>query len=207
MQSLIVLFLCIMSFNSFSQDERFYRKMFSSKASKNIEEFEFKIGVASPRYTLDLNRDGLKDSFQTVKKDGVDFIRIMDPFGRVVFEKSLLTKGKKSSIFKAHLKTISKNVDVLILHFYDGYTESSTFEGSARLYFLTIPNRKLNLITMTKGPYFWTERERTAGKYWNKRYTVNVLDYNNDGFKEISVSYNKLSRVYFYISDGIWEKL
>ena len=207
MQRLVILFLCIMSIDALAQDERFYRKMFTGKSSESIEEFHYKVHVQSPRYMLDLNRDGVEEAFQTVKKDGVDFIRIMDPFGRVVFEKSLMTKGKLSRVYKAQLRNVTHDTDVLVLHFYDGDTQSATYEGSARLYFLTIPARDLKRITLTKGPYFFTERERAAGKYWKKRYSVNILDYNNDGKNEISVSYNKLSRVYFYISDGVWQAL
>lgn len=207
MKTLIVLILCVVSWNSFAQDERFYRNIFNGKLYKGVEKFVYKVQVSSPKYTLDLNRDGIEDSFQTLKKDGVDFIRVNDPFGNIVFERSLETKGKNSKIFKAHLKSISKSVDVLILHFYEGDNEAAIFEGSARLYFVTIRDRNLRKITLTKGPYFWSEKERAAGKYWNKRYSVNVLDYNKDGQKEISVSYNKFSEVYFYISDGLWEAL
>ncbi|MFT6630869.1 MAG: hypothetical protein ACJAS4_000813 [Bacteriovoracaceae bacterium] len=207
MKTLIVLILCIVSYRGEAQDERFYRNIFNGKLYKGVESFVYKIKVESPKYTLDLNRDGIEDSFQTIKKDGVDFIRVNDPFGNIVFESALMTKGKNSKIFKAHLKTISNSVDVLILHFYEGDNEAAIFEGSGRLYFVTIRDRNLKKITLTKGPYFWTEKERAAGKYWNKRYSVNVLDYNKDGQKEISVSYNKSSQIYFYISDGLWDVL
>ncbi|MBT4793041.1 MAG: hypothetical protein HON90_15820 [Halobacteriovoraceae bacterium] len=156
---------------------------------------------------MDLNRDGIEDSFQTVKKDGVDFIRINNHEGQKIFEEELLTKGKKSHVFKAHLRSINKSVDVLILHYYEGDNEAVGFEGSARLYFLTIRDKSLNKITLRKGPHFWTERESVTGRYWNKRYSVNVLDYNSDGQNEISVSYNNLSRVYFYLRDGKWSTL
>ncbi len=207
MRWILLLTLGVTSFYSWGQDERFYRKMFSSKLSEAIEDFDYKIHVDSPRYTLDLNRDGLKDSFQTVKKDGVDFIRVIDPFGKIVFEKSLLTKGAYGRIFKARFVAVKKDVDVLILYYYEGETQSATFEGSARLYFLTIPGKDLGRITLSRGPYFWHERERGEGKYWNRRYSVNILDYNKDGVQEISVSYNKSSRVYFYISDGVWKSI
>ncbi len=207
MRTLLILIFCVISLPSLAQDERFYRNIFNGKLFKGIPKMNFKVHVESPQYTIDLNRDGIEDSFQTIKRDGVDFIRINDPFGNIIFEEQLMTKGKNSSIFKAHLVSISKNVDVLILHFYEGENESSTFESSARLYFVTIRDRDLKKISLYKGPYFWNERERAAGKYWNKRLSVNVLDYNKDGRKEISVSYNKLSQVYFYIADGVWSKL
>jgi hypothetical protein len=118
-----------------------------------------------------------------------------------------MTKGKNRSIFKAHLVSISPTGDVILVHVYAGDNEAAIFAGSARLYFVTIRERNLKKITMTKGPYFWTEKERAAGKYWNKRFSVNVLDYNNDGQKEISVKYNTRSRVFFYVSDGFWDQI
>lgn len=207
MKRLFFMILCVISSLGHTQDERFYRDIFNGRLGSAPKPFNYKIKVESPRYSIDLNHDGVEDSFQTVKKDGVDFIRINDPFGNPVFEQALMTKGRGSSIFKAHLKTISKSVDVLILHFYEGENDAAIFESSARLYFVTIRNKNLRKITMTKGPYFWTEKERAAGKYWNKRLSVNVIDYNKDGRNEISVSYNKLSRVYFYISEGIWSQI
>ncbi|MAX67336.1 MAG: hypothetical protein CME66_10415 [Halobacteriovoraceae bacterium] len=207
MKTLLSLILCVISLAGWSQDESFYRDIFSGAFIKKKKPFEYKVLVESPRYSLDLDRDGVKDSFQTLKKDGVDFIRINNAFGEKVFESSLLNLGQKSKIFKAHLKTISKTVDVLILYFYEGYNYSSNFGASARLYFLTIPDRKLDKITLTKGPYFWGEFEKAAGKYWRRRLSVNTLDYNGDGKFEISVSYNKTSRVFFYLPSGNWTEI
>lgn len=157
---------------------------------------------------IDLNRDGIVDSFQTVKKDGIDFIRINDANGVKVFEKRLHAKGKNSSIIKAHLVSISPAADALILHYYEGDHDNAIFEGSARLYVLTIRDRNLNKISFSKGPHFWTERESSSPhyqKYWARRFVVNTLDYNGDGIKEISVSFNKIHRILQYTKAGVWE--
>lgn len=201
------LIFCI-SLSSFAQDERFYRNIFTGDLNNSKQEdFIYKVEVKSHKYMLDLNRDGIEDSFQTVKKDGLDFIRINDAFGNSIFEKKLDTKGSGSKIFKADFKHVSNDIDVLLLYFYEGDNQSSTFEGSARLYFITIQNKSFNKITLTKGPYFWHEFAENPDKYsiyWNKRFSVNTIDYNQDGVKEISVSYNKISRIFFYKSDGVW---
>ena len=205
MKAICLLIILVVSSAGYSQDERFYRKMFYGNENHFIENFNHKISVKSPRYALDLNRDGIEDFFQTVKKDGVDFIRIMDHFGKIVFERSLMTKGNRSRIFKAKLKKISNNVDALILYFYDGHNQAVNFEGSARLYIITIPGRNFSKITLTKGPYFWTEREKASGTYWNRRYSVNIIDYNKDGVREISVNYNKSAKILFYADNGLWK--
>lgn len=199
--------LCISCATVLAQDERFYRSMFNGVLKKKISPTPYKIKVFGPKYMIDLDRDGIEDSFQAVKKDGIDFIRLNNAYGELQFEAQLDTKGHKSSIFKANFMRVNDKVDVLVLHFYEGETQSSTFEGSARLYFVTILNHKLEQVTFTKGPFFWSEKEKTTGQYWNRRYTVNLIDYNKDGQKEISVSYNRISRIYYYVANGVWRQI
>tara|TARA_Y100000768_G_scaffold16170_1_gene11286 strand:- start:4734 stop:5357 length:624 start_codon:yes stop_codon:yes gene_type:complete len=199
--------LCVLCLSVQAQDERYYRSIFSGDLfSSEKEGFYHKIAVRSKKYMLDINRDGKEDAIQTLKRDGVDFFRVLDEYGRVKFESKLNPKGLNSSIFRVSFKAISKTIDVLILHYYEGDTEAAIFEGSARLYFATIINRDLGNIKFQKGPYFWTEREGVVGKYWNRRYIVNTLDYNNDGFREISTTYNKNNRVFMY-KDEQWVTL
>lgn len=199
--------LCIFLFQAKAQDERFYRSIFNGDLSNTSDiPFEYKVEVSSHKYLMDLNRDSKKDSFQSVKKDGVDFFRINDEYGKQVFEAKLETKGKESKIFRASFKTISNSVDVLLLHFYEGHNDAAVFEGSARLYIITIKDRDFKKITMTKGPFFWSEFEGATNKYWARRYSVNTADLNKDGVKEISVSFNNIDRVYYYSSNGEWKK-
>lgn len=202
MKAFLGILLCILSFNSFAQDERYYRSIFSGDLFGTEKKgFPFKVAVRSPKYMIDLNRDGKDDSIQTMKKDGVDFFRVLDEYGKVALNYKLETKGANSSVFRVSFKKISKEIDVLILHYYEGETQAAKFEGSGRLYFVTIKNRDLKQISVQKGPIFWTERESVAGKYWNRRYTVNTVDYNDDGFREISTSFNRNNRVYMYVEN------
>lgn len=209
MSKVLIFFLIALCQAGFAQDERFYRGIFFG-TEENKPQADFKYEVRSPDYMIDLDRDGVVDSFQTVKKDGVDYIRIRDANGMTRFEANLDAKGKNSLIFKAQLKRISSQADALILHYYEGDTLDAVFEGSARLYILTIRDRDLRKIHITKGPYFWTERESASDhyhKYWNRRYTVNTLDYNHDGINEISISFNKIHRIMRYEGFGNWSNL
>lgn len=205
MKIVYIFLLCVFSCSTLAQDERFYRSIFNGDLfEQKVTETPFLVEVKSPRYTLDLNRDGSLESIQTLKRDGIDYIRVNDSLGNQMFLGKLSAKGNQSSIFKAQFSHISQNVDVLLLYYYEGHTQTAKFEGSARLYILTIIDKDLKKITLAQGPYFWTEREKTNGKYWNRRYSVNTVDYNKDGVREISVSFNKIQRIYVYNKDGMW---
>lgn len=203
----LTLMLCILSIAAYAQDERYFRSIYSGELfDLKDKNYYHKVKVSSQKYMIDLNRDGKEDSIQTMKMDGNDFVRINDEYGREVFRHMLETKGRNSAIFRASFKNIDAHNDVLILHFYEGETQAAIYEASARLYFLTIPKRDLRKIKITKGPFFWMEKERAAGKYYNRRYSVNTVDYNNDGTREISVSFNNINRVYMFVN-GSWQKL
>jgi hypothetical protein len=208
MKSILIFALCVLSFQAFSQDERYYRSLFSGKIFDiDQNDFKFKVSVESPKYMIDLDRDGIMDSIQTMKKDGVDFFRINDPHGRQIFFDKLMTKGKDSKIFKVQFTKIKDGVDALIVHFYEGDNDAAIFEGSARIYIYTILQNNLLKISKTRGPLIWMEKQRAAGKYYNRRYSVNLVDYNKDGVKEISTSFNKIHRILMYTHAGIWKNI
>lgn len=196
------------SFSSFAQDERYFRRIYSNELKeKPAKAQNFKIEVKSPNYRIDLNRDGIDEIIKTAKRDGGDYFIIRDHFGRTMLDKKLSTIGSKSTIYRVQLKTISKDTDALIIHFYEGAIESTKFEAQARLYFVTIPKRDLKRLHFYQGPHIFHESEKQSSKYFVKRFAVNTLDYNNDGIKEISVSYNSITRVFFYVADGIWKRI
>jgi hypothetical protein len=204
-----LLFVVVSMGNSvYAQDERFYRKIFTGELFDVEQEKPiYKVVAMSPLYKIDLNRDGVEEGIIIEKKDGMDFLTIIDRFGRPWFNQMLDTMGGRSKIYKIQLKSISKTTDALIVHFYEGHTNATIFEATARLYFVTIDKRDLRTLRMFKGPHMWHEKEMVADKYWNRYYSVNVKDYNGDGRREISVSYNKISRIYFYLEDGRWKKI
>jgi len=199
--------LFIMSFNSFTQDERYYRKIFTDELINRPEEVvDFKVEVESPTYQIDLNGDHFNESIRVEKKDGLDFIKVFDKFGRKILEKRLESIGFKSHLFKIQLRSITKDVNALILHFYEGKIESTKFESTARIYFISFLKSKLEEMHVYKGPHFFHEKEKVDSQYWSRRYSVNTIDYNNDGINEISISYNKISRIFFYVGEGVWRR-
>lgn len=207
MKALILFLIFTKSMFVYSQDERYFNSIFDKKYIKeNTKIFHSKIEVSSDKYMIDLDRDGVEEAIQSVKKDGIDFIRISNVLGVVLFERKLETKGSGSSIFKISFRKISKDVDTLILHFNEGYTHLPYFKNSARLYFLTIEFKNLKTIYFKKGPMFWAEVEKPHLSYWNRRYVLSTKDFNRDGTREILVSYNRINYLYFYLKEGIWRQ-
>lgn len=190
-----------------AQDERYYRKIFTGELEdRSKQTIQYKVVVRSPRYEVDLNQDGKNESLRIEKKDNEDFFIIYDDFGRELLNKKLPAIGARSRILKIDLKSINKNINSLILHFYEGSTEATNFEAMAKLFFVTFDKRDLKKMKFQAGPHFF--HEKVKGKqYLNRRYSVNVIDYNKDGSREISISYNKISRIYFYGKNGLWKRL
>lgn len=206
---LFILFFLFFVFHStsYGQDERFFRKIFTDELHEKEESPAFKIKVATPSYNVDLDRDGVAEKIVALKKDGLDFFQILDRSGATIFEAKLDAKGVESVLYKAHLKTLSKNVDALILYFDEGNSGSTVFQSTARIYILTIENRNLKTVYFERGPAFFYEKETMDFFYARRHYNVNVIDYNKDGVKEVSVSYNKIQRILFYKGKGRWSQL
>lgn len=208
MKGFLLIALFLFSYNSLAQDERYYRKIFTDElVFKPQEVVDYKVEVETPTYQIDLNGDHFKEGIRVEKKDGIDFIKIYDKYGRKLFEKKLDSIGFQSKLFKIQLRSITKDVNALILHFYEGKIESTKFESSARIFFISFMKSKLEEMHFYKGPHFFHEKEKVDNQYWSRRYSVNTIDYNNDGINEISISYNKISRIFFYIGEGIWRRL
>ncbi len=116
-----LIFTLIFSTSALSQDERFFRKIFTNELNLGLSETHSpKIEVSTPEYLVDITRDGQMERIVALKRDGLDYIQIKDHFGRVKFDRKLPAKGVDSKLFKIQLKTISPTVDVLLLHYYEG---------------------------------------------------------------------------------------
>lgn len=197
----------------FSQDERFIRDVFRSKKkseffqSKDDFQSAHKWKVSSSKYLVDLNKDGFEEVIRTQKRDGMDWILIEDPNGKQLFASKLKTTGIDSYIYKAEFTAIDGDNQVLILHFYEGYVRYLEFDARSTLYFLTISNKNLEKIRMTKGPSFWHESQVYRGMYHQRKFETGVKDYNRDGVKEIFTKLGQITRVWFYQRNGDWSSI
>jgi hypothetical protein len=192
-----------------AQDERYFRDIFSGALQRKInpDVEKPKIEVRSAGYRFDLNDDGLPEIIRSSKRDNVDWFEIYDFRDSLIFETALDTQGINAGIYKANVVSISPTVKAIILHFYEGFTESTQFDGTARIYVLTFENNNLNKITVTKGPHFFHEFAKVREQYWRRPMRVNVIDYDKDGTKEISTSYGDLQYVIQYLGKGQWKKI
>ena len=155
--------LIVLSTTSFAQDERFFRDIYTDKLKNvnlRIDTRTRKIKVKSPLYQLDINNDGLTESLIAEKRDNEDWFVIEDFRGQKIFESRLYASGEQAGLYKITWSIISKDTKALILHFYEGFTRSTKFEGIARLYFVSIDNNDSATLKITKGPYYWHEFEK-----------------------------------------------
>ncbi len=188
----------------YAQDERFYRGVFTGELKhEELKEKKFKFIFASKAYQLDIDDDGIQESLFIEKRDGLDFLKIVNFEGVVIFEDRFFASGDKSKVYKITKAKLSSQLNVLLVHYYEGKIQTSEFEASARLYLISVDKKEQKLV-MTKGPHFFHERELIKKQYWNRDYHINVKDFNNDGVKEVSVSFNHIHRVLTYKGNGQW---
>ena len=205
MKLLAVLFLIHTAL--YAQDERFFRGIFTDELQNKPASPITKVQVSSPEYAVDLNRDGVAERISVEKRDGADYFLVKDRFGDTKLEARLFAKGVNSKLFKVHLKTLSTGVDALILHFDEGSSGTAVFQSTARLYLVTIEDRNLEKMYLQKGPAFYYEKEILDLLYARRYYNVNVMDFNNDGIREVAVAYNNIQRIYFYLGKGRWKRI
>lgn len=208
---LICFFILLFIGSAAAQDERYYRKIYTNEYKRKTEAVKFHkdttINVASPYYRQDLNDDGLPERIRSVKRDGVDWFELYDYKGDLLFEYPLETQGIQSSLYKVRVVTINKVTRALILHFFEGYTKSTNFEGRARIYLLSFENKDFNTLKMYRGAYYFQEKETYPEAYWQRNLHVNVLDYNRDGTKEVSITFGRIAKLFSYLGNGKWGRL
>lgn len=195
-----------------AQDERYYRQMLSGSLPEfNSEKIQAPGKVhyvfESPAYRIDLNADGTEEYIKTVKRDGVDWIQITDFSGRKFFEQKLFAMGTESVLYKIRFMTISNEVKALILFLDEGKTKSVKFESTARIFVLSFEKNNLETLKLSQGPHFYHEKEAQREQYSRRHFQVNIVDFDGDGIKEISVQYNHIQRMMKYIGRGEWIRL
>lgn len=192
--------------HAYGQDERYFRDIFSGALVKKSKEEKLppKVVVHSPFYRMDINGDGVPELFRTSKRDNIDWFELYDFRDHLIFEYELATQGISSGIYKLTLVQLSSTTKAVLVHFYEGFTESTRFDGTARLYVMTIDDSDLSKISMVRGPHFYHEFAKVREQYFRRPMSVNVVDYNNDGVKEVSTSYGFIQYIMSYRGSGEW---
>lgn len=206
----LLLFILIIG-TAYGQDERYYRQILNGELPQmGLENFEIKeekFSVEGSSYLVDLNDDGIEEILVPKKRDGVDWIEIKDSSQRTFFEGKLLAQGGSSTLYKIKIAHLSNTVKVLLLFMDEGKTAGQRFESTGRIFLIPYENNKLENMKVTQGPHHFHEKERQREQYWRRDYAVEIRDVNNDGIRDIIVSYNHIQRILLYKGKGEWTRL
>ena len=181
------------------QDERFFQKLYSRQRQQKAElgprEYSWEFWGKVFRY--DLNGDGIAEGLQAAKKDHENWFYIRESGGRVLAAYQLETRGREGRLYRIKIKQIADQLKLLILYFYEGFTEWSEFYGTATLYFLVLNASDLNSLKWTKGPTMWLEHKTVTG-YRQRDYGIKIQDMDGDGIKEVMVHQGHIQRIFRY---------
>ena len=204
MPVMFIFILCSMySLSGHAQDERLWRDMIAHTVPTPVPKKIFKNSIFSPSYRYDLNADGKSEMLTWAHRDGSDYLQLESP-GLAKREFPLETQGQNSRIYKIGLYKLSEHYNVALVYFYQGVIQGYNKEGDVRLYFMTWDDQNLKNVYWQKGPLTWQDRQENLDRYWKRSMLVETVDLNEDGVKEIEISFEKLSRVYYYKGEGQW---
>lgn len=210
MRKVILIFILVLGVNNgHAQDERLFRQMLSGELTRDygqVEKSLYYFKAASDFYEFDFNDDKRSEKIQFSKKDGEDWMAVFDQKGKRVFKYRFETKGIKSRAFKISVRQLSKKSKLFMIYFFEGFTKYLESQGTGRLYFLTIDDKKLTTLSMHKGPYFFEEFKSFKGHYHQRKHDVSLYDFNKDGTRDVAVRYNLTTRVFFYDGNGKWNR-
>lgn len=206
------LVLCLFLLGSaeiFAQDERYYRQIITGELPVTVEPKESFVRnylVKGPEYLVDLDSDGIEEILQPEKRDGIDYLTILNSSRSPIFSAKLYSAGGDSHIYKVRLVNLTDRVKTLIVFLDEGSTKGLRFESTARIYLLSFEDNKLSDISMNPGPHIFHEKEGQREQYWRRDFLVDVKDLNNDSKREIIVHFGHIQYVLEYQKNGEWIK-
>jgi hypothetical protein len=210
LQQWILLGLFLMgSVDIFAQDERYYRQILTGElpvTSEPRENFVRNYLVKGAEYMVDLDGDGIEEVIQPEKRDGIDYLNILNSSRGNIFSAKLYASGGNSAIYKIRMVHLTPKVKTLIVYLDEGSTKGLRFESVARIYFLSYEDNKLSTLTLNPGPHIYQEKEAQRDQYWRREFVVDVKDLNNDLKREVIVHFGHIQHIYEYKGKGEWSK-
>ena len=197
----------VVSWSALAQDERYFRQLFSGeliKSNEIVQEKKYSYFIHTPYYALDLNQDGVNEHVAFAKKDNEDWVEIFDSEKKKIFSYRFENKGYDSELFRIELKTLSAKTAILLLHYYEGVSKYINFQGTSRVYAVTIDNRDLKTMTAFKGPSVFDEQRTFKGHYHKRNYDVYLEDLDHNLVKELIIKHRSTSNVFVYKGEGKW---
>lgn len=203
----ILILSLLLAIPALAQDEKVFRDLYlyskRQKIKKRVKK-EYRIKARSNRHHIDLNGDNRQESFYYAKRDGENWIHFFNPKGKEIFAAEIDATGPWSRLFKVQMRALSKKTKVLFLYFYEGVTKYLEFQGTSRLFFITIDNNDLKTMSIYKGPILFDEKRGFKDHYHQRKYEVSLFDLDADFVREVSIKYGRMTRLYKYLGKGKW---
>lgn len=196
--------------SAWAQDERYFRKMFSGdfiKQKQINDPQKITYQLANAIYRIDLDGDNIEEIIEPQKRDGIDWIEIRNSSGNKIFEQKILAFGAESYLYKVKIVNLSSHVKALILFMDEGKISGKKFESTARIFIISYENNNLSNLQFVQGPHYFHEKESQRDQYWRRTYSVNIVDIDNDGTREICIQYNNIQRIMKYLGKGEWLRI
>jgi hypothetical protein len=200
--------ILIMSWGAKAQDERYFRQIFSGELTKKEEQLDnkkYSYVLHSPYYALDLNRDGAPEQVVFVKRDSEDWVEILSATNTKIYSFKFDNLGFDSELFKIEMKTLGPHTTILLLYYYEGISRYIDFQGTSRVYAMTLDYNDLKTLSTFKGPSFFDEVKTFKGHYHKRNYDVYLEDLNKDSLKELIIKYRASNTVFMYKGEGKWQ--
>ena len=185
------------------QDERFFREFLFPPQKKEIDQnIHYTWQIEGKVFRYDLDGDGSLEQLQMVKKDQEDWFYLSRESGDTLVRLKLQAEGRGSHIYRIRINNLATDLKVMMLYYYEGFSEFKEFYGTGRVYFLTfnpsqIKGKAKDSFRLTKGASIWQERRSRVG-YYQVEYQLKVDDLNGDGFKEVVVHRGHIQRIFEY---------
>ncbi len=226
----IILFQSSTIHFAFALDERFLREVFQNQNQDNFSELvqknkKYNWKWNSPIYAFDFNDDFEEDFLQLNKIDGLDQINIISSKGNLVFQYTFTNSGLQSGVTKIEKYNLDQNNVLILIYYHEGENKIENAHSSGRLYFLTFEKKIFNQLPLSKketflgdgdlkgpinifkGPYFYSSQNIFPKHFHTRSMKVNCHDIDNDGIRDLKVSFRSINRVYLYRGRGIWRSL
>ena len=157
-----------------------------------------------PEYLIDLTGDGRKERIHFVNRDGKDRIFVKNSWGKSLYQYDFRAVGLDATPYKILFRSLSPSSKVLVIYYYEGYTDYLKLMGSSRLYFLSFDKNDLKTLNMYRGPSVFYEHVAQGKSYRRREYKVELVDFNRDGKRDVLVRYNGILDIFLYRGQGSW---
>jgi hypothetical protein len=205
-------FIVALSVNSLAlqaQDERFLREIFSGDVLKSeadtIESIKKVHFIApGPLYQIDLTGNDRNESILIEKRDGQDWFHLYSYEMKNVLSYKLTPRAANSVVYRLRMVRLSQNVMGLLIHHYEGLNQYLETHANSRVHMLTIENNDLSTASVSPGPRYWVELQKGRETFSRRKYSIEFVDLDKTGIKELILRYNNINAVYKFMGKGKW---